>query len=149
MGLKEKLLDDLKAAMKEKNEARLGAIRFLQAAVKYKEIELRPNAITDDDIVKVVKKVTSQLKDAITQFESAGRNDLADKEKAQLTVIGAYLPQEMSREKLEQLVSDTIRDLNAKTIKEMGAVIKEVIARAKGSADNKLVSELAKAKLQA
>lgn len=147
MGLKEQLLSDLKTAMKEKAEARLEAIRFLQAAVKNREIELRPAAITDEDVVKVVKKMASQLKEAITQFESAGRDELAAKEKAQLEVIGKYLPQELPRERVEELVSAVIKDLKASSMKEMGAVIKEVIVRAKGAADNKMVSEIAKAKL--
>ena len=147
MGLKEQLMSDMKSAMKEKDEVRLGSIRFLQSAVKYREIEVRPATITDEDIIKVVKKVVSQLRDAMTQYEGAGRADLAAKEKSQLDVISSYLPAELSRDKVEALVADVIKDLNAKTIKEMGAVIKEVIARAKGAADNKLVSEIAKAKL--
>jgi len=147
MGLKEQLLADLKEAMKQKNEVRLGAVRFLQAAVKNREIELRPASITDEDITKVVKKMVSQLKDAISQFEAAGRQDLAAKEKSQLEVISTYLPTELPKDKVEQLVSQVISDLGAKSMKEMGSVIKEVIARAKGAADNKLVSEIAKAKL--
>jgi uncharacterized protein len=147
MGLKEQLLSDLKVAMKEKDEGRLAAIRFLQAAVKNKEIELRPNAITDEDVQKVVKKVASQLKDAITQFEGAGRSDLADKEKAQLRVVEAYLPAALPQEAVEKIVLQVIGDLGAKTPKEMGLVIKEVIARTKGAADNKMVSEIARAKL--
>lgn len=147
MGLKEQLLADLKEAMKAKDEVRLGAVRFLQSAVKNREIELRPATITDDDVFKVVKKMVSQLKEAITQFDAAGRTDLADKEKSQLEVLTAYLPTELPRDKVESLVADVIKDLNAKTMKEMGAVIKEVIVRAKGAADNKMVSEIAKAKL--
>jgi len=79
MSLKETILADLKTAMKDKDEARLAAVRFLQAAIKNKEIELRPNTIAEADIQACVRKMVNQLKDAITQFEAAGRTDLADK----------------------------------------------------------------------
>ncbi len=147
MSLKEHIMADLKTAMKAKDEARLNAVRFVQAAVKNKEIELRPNAITEQDIQNVVKKVANQLKDAITQFEQAGRNDLADKEKAQLKVIEAYLPQQMPRDQLEKLIEQVIKEVGATSAKDMGNVIKGTIAKAQGAADNKMISEIAKSKL--
>src|SRR5688572_14276622 len=100
MSLKDTVLGDLKSAMKDKDEARLAAIRFLQAAIKNREIEVRPNTISEQDVLAVVRKISNQLKDAITQFEQAGRSDLADKEKAQLKVVEGYLPKQMSREDL-------------------------------------------------
>lgn len=147
MGLKEQVLVDLKTAMKDKDEARLAAIRFLQAAIKNKEIELRPNAISEADIQACIRKMVNQLKDAITQFEQAGRTDLAEKEKSQLKVVEAYLPKQMSREDLEKLISDIIKEVNATSIKEMGSVIKTVMAKTAGTADGKMISELVKSKL--
>lgn len=147
MGLKDTVLGDLKMAMKEKDEARLAAIRFLQAAIKNKEIEVRPNAVSEQDIIGVVRKIANQLKDAITQFEQAGRSDLAEKEKSQLKVIEGYLPQQMSREALEKVIADVMAETKASTMKDMGAVIKGTVAKTAGAADSKLISEIVKAKL--
>jgi uncharacterized protein YqeY len=148
MGLKEKILDDMKQAMKSQEADRLGAIRFLQAAVKNREIEMRPNPINDQEIIGVIKKLSKQRKDSIEQFQQAGRTDLVDKEKFELSVLEAYLPAQLSAEQLGQMVEEVIKSLGATSVKQMGAVIKEVQARTAGSADNKLVSELVKGRLQ-
>lgn len=147
MSLREQVLADMKEAMKAKDSARLEAVRFLQAALKNKEIEVRPNDMTDDDALAVVKKLSKQLKDAIEQYEGAGRTELADKEKAQLSVIEGYLPAQMPKEQLEKLVEEVIAEVGASSMKDMGNVIKGVIAKAQGAADNKAISEIARAKL--
>lgn len=147
MSLKDKVLADMKDAMKAKEEVRLGAIRFLQAAIKNREIELRPATITDQDIIAVVRKMTNQIKDAISQFEAAGRADLAEKEKAQIKFIESYLPQQMSREDLEKIIAGVMSELKATSVKEMGAVIKGTIALTAGAADSKMISEIVKSKL--
>lgn len=148
MSLKEKVLADLKDAMKNKEEKKLSAIRFLQSAIKNREIELRPNAITDQDILGVVKKLAKQRQESIEQFEKGGRTDLAEAEKFELTVLEGYMPAQLSKEKVEEIVLQVLKDLNANSIKQMGAVMKEVTARTAGAADNKLVSDLVKARLQ-
>ncbi len=148
MGLREKILDDMKSAMKSQEADRLSAIRMLQAAVKYREIELRPNTISDQDILGVVKKLTKQRKDSIEEFTKAGRTDLADKEKFELGVLEAYMPAQMSPDAVVQLVNDVIASVGATTMKQMGQVVKEVMAKSGGQADGKQVSDLVKAKLQ-
>jgi hypothetical protein len=147
VSLKEKILEDIKNAMKAKEADRLSAIRFLQAAVKNKEIELRPHAITDPDILSVIKKMAKQRQDSISEFEKAGRTDLVDKEKFELTVLQEYLPKQLSADEVKKIVSDVIQSLGAKDIKQMGAVIKEVQARTAGAADGKTISELVKSQL--
>lgn len=147
MSLRDKMMADLKEAMKSRDQAKMDAIRFLQSAVKYREVELRPNAITDQDVQGVIKKMAKQRRESIDQFEKAGRADLADKEKSELTIIEAYLPQQMDRAQVEALVKEVIQSVGATSVKQMGAVIKEVQARSGGSADNKMVSELVKASL--
>lgn len=147
MSLKEKILEDIKSAMKAKEADRLSAIRFLQAAVKNKEIELRPHGITDPDILAVIKKLAKQRKDSITEFEKAGRTDLVDKEKFELTVLEEYLPKQLSADEVKKVVFEVIQSLGAKDIKQMGAVIKEVQARTAGAADGKTISELVKSQL--
>lgn len=147
MGLREKILEDVKNAMKNKQADRLGAVRFLQSAIKYREIELRPVAITDQDILGVIKKLVKQRKDSISEFEKAGRQELVDKEKFELSVLEEYLPQQMSAEQVTQIVEDVMKSLNATSIKQMGAVIKEVMAKTAGQADGKMISDLVKSKL--
>lgn len=146
--LKSKIMDDVKAAMKNKETDRLNAIRFLQAAIKNKEIDVRPNTITDEDIMGVIKKMAKQRKDSIEQFENAGRQDLADKEKFELKVIEEYLPQQMSEAQIQAIVEKVMTTLGATSMKDMGAVMKEVQAQTAGAADGKLVSQIVKAKLQ-
>ncbi len=147
MSIKETLMADMKTAMKAKDTDRLAAIRFLQAAVKNKEIEVRPNELTDKDAMDVVKKMVKQLKDAITQYEDAGRTDLADKEKAQLKVVEVYMPAQMSKEQLEKLIDDVIKETSASSMKDMGTVIKATMDKAGGAADGKMVSQIVKERL--
>jgi uncharacterized protein YqeY len=147
MALKETILAEIKTAMKSQAAVRLSALRFLQSAVKNKEIELRPNTISDQDIIAVVKKICNQHKDSIEQYTSAGRHDLVDQEKAQLVVLEEFLPKQLSREELEKMVTDVIKEVGASSIKDMGNVIKATIAKTGGAADNRIVSEIVKAKL--
>lgn len=148
MSLKAKILEDIKSAMKERNQLKMDVLRFLQSAVKNREIELRPNEIKDEDIFGVIKKMVKQRQESIDQFEKAGRNDLADKEKAELAVYQAYLPKAMERADVEKVVAAVMADLKAASVKDMGPVMKEVIARTGGAADNKVVSEIVRSKLQ-
>ena len=148
MSLREKILEDIKTAMKNKEADRLSTVRFLQSAIKYREIELRPNAITDQEILGVIKKLTKQRKDSISEFEKAGRNDLADKEKIELKILEEYLPQQMSAEQVAAVVTEVIAAMGANSMKQMGAVIKEVMAKTGGQADGKVISDLVKSKLQ-
>ncbi len=146
--LKEQILADLKDAMKKQEADRLSAIRFLQAAVKNMEIELRPNPISDADIVAVVRKSVKQRQDSIEQFTAAGRQDLVDKESFELSVIQKYLPVQLSQEKIREVIVDVISEMKASTIKDMGPVMKVVQSRLAGQADSKTVAEMVKSQLQ-
>lgn len=148
MSLREQVLADMKEAMKSRQADRLSAIRMLQAAMKNKEIEVRPNEMTEQDALSVVKKLTKQRKDAIEEYTKAGRQDLADKEKFELSVLETYLPEQLTREQIEKVVAEVIESLGAKEIKQMGAVIKEVQAKTAGSADGRTISEIVKERLQ-
>ena len=147
MEIREKLTADVKAAMIAKDSVKLGALRMLQSAIKNREIEVRPEAISTDDVMSVIKKLVKQRKESIDQFGTAGRQDLVDQETAELKILEVYLPAAMGREQTEALVVEVIAALGAKTVKDMGPVMKEVVARSQGTADNKIVSELIKAKL--
>ena len=147
MELREKILADIKSAMVSKDAVKLNTLRFLNAQIKNKEIDSRPTPITAEDVMGVIKKLVKQRKESIEQFSAAGRTDLADNETAELKVLETYLPAQMSREQVEALVGEVIAATGAKTIKEMGLVIKETQARAAGTADGKMISEVVKAKL--
>lgn len=148
MDLKAQILNDMKAAMKEKDPLKLESIRFLQSAIKNREIELRPNPISDEEVIQVVKKMIKQRKESIEQFQAAGRTDLADKEANELKYLEVYLPAQMDRAAIEALVAKVITETGAQSVKDMGRVMKEVLAQSGGAADGKIVSEVVKAKLQ-
>lgn len=148
MNLRDQIVADIKSAMKNKEQVRLGTLRLLNSVIKNREIDKRPDPLTEDDVLSVLKKAVKQRKESIEQFEKAGRKDLADKEKDELNVLSGYMPEQLSREQTEEIVAAVIVDLSADSMKMMGAVMKEVTARTKGSADNKIVSEVVRAKLK-
>lgn len=148
MSLREQITNDIKSAMKEKNMDKLNALRLVQSAFKNREIEMRPNPMPEEECLTVIKKLVKQRKESIEQFQAAGRQDLVDNETKELKLLETYLPAQMSREQIEKIVSEAIAATGAKTVKEMGAVMKEAQARSKGTADNKVLSEIIKSKLQ-
>lgn len=149
MSLKERIISDLTAAMKAKDAARLSALRMVKANVMNREIE-KGGELTDEEMTKALQSLVKQRRDSIEQYEKAGRQELADKEQAEIDVIETYLPQAASREEVERAVSEAITETGASSMREMGAVMKAVQARLAGrSADNRMVSEIVKSKLAA
>ena len=138
---------DVKSAMKNKEADKLSALRFLQAAIKNKEIDVRPNEITEDDVLGVIKKAVKQRKDSIEQYGQAGRDDLVQKETFELEIIQAYLPEQLSEEAVAKIVEQVIAETGASSMKDMGAVMQAVMAKTAGAADNKVVSQLVRGKL--
>ena len=146
MNLKERITEDMKAAMRAKDAARLGAIRFLQAAIKQKEVDER--IVADDAIVlAIIEKLIKQRKDSIQQFERAGRSDLVSKETSELTLLQGYLPQQMSEAELEQAISAAIAETGASGPQAMGKVMAVLKPRIAGRADVGKASALLKARL--
>ncbi|NBD19945.1 GatB/YqeY domain-containing protein [Aquabacterium fontiphilum] len=146
MSLKDRITEDMKAAMRAKETERLGAIRMLLAAMKQKEVDER---ITLDDaaVVSVVDKLIKQRKDAAQQYEAAARADLADKEKAEIAVLEAYLPVRLSAEEIQAAVQAIVTELGASGPGDMGKVMGVVKQRLAGQADMGLVSAAVKATL--
>lgn len=147
MQLRDQIMADVKAAMIAKESVKLNTLRFLQAAVKNREIEMRPDPITEDEVMGVIKKLVKQRKESIDQFTTANRQDLVDQETAELKFLELYLPAQMGRDQIEKIVAEVIAATGAKSIKDMGLVMKETMLKTAGAADNKIVSELIKAKL--
>ena len=147
MELKDQIMADIKTAMKDKDTQKVNALRLLQSAVKNREIEMRPTPITGEEVMLVVRRLVKQRKESIEQFTAANRQDLVDQEASELKILEVYLPSQLGREQIEKIVSDVIASTGAKTVKEMGLVMKEAQAKAAGAADNKLLSEIVRAKL--
>ena len=148
MGLKDQIMEDIKSAMKAKEADKVAALRFLHAAIKNREIDMRPAEATEEDYLGVIRKSVKQRKESIEQYQNASRQDLVDNEMKELKIIEGYLPQALDAEQVAALVERAIAELGATSIKDMGAVIKKVQAFASGGADGRMVSEKVKARLQ-
>ena len=146
MTLKERITEDMKAAMRAKETDRLGAIRMLTAAIKQKEVDERIE-LDDAGVVAIVDKLLKQRKDSIEAFEKAARQDLADKEKAEVVVLQAYLPARLSADEVAAEVKAIVAELGAKGPGDMGKVMGAVKAKLAGKADMGQVSAAVKAAL--
>ena len=146
MALRDKVNDDMKSAMKAREQEKLGALRLLLAAVKQREVDER---ITLDDVqlVSVIDKMIKQRKDSIAQYEKAARQDLADKEKYEISVLEQYLPQQMSQAEIDAAVADAIASTGAKGAADMGKVMGVLKPKLAGRADMGKVSALVKGRL--
>jgi uncharacterized protein len=146
MSLKDRITDDMKAAMRAKDAERLGTIRLLTAAMKQKEVDERVE-LDDVAVIGIVDKMLKQRKDSIEAFEKAGRQDLADKEKAETAVLQAYLPARLSADEVAAEVKAIVAELGAKGPGDMGKVMGAVKAKLAGKADMGQVSAAVKAAL--
>jgi uncharacterized protein YqeY len=146
--LKERITEDMKAAMRGGDKERLGTIRMLQAAIKQREVDERIT-LDDTQVLAVIEKMVKQRKESIVQFEQGGRADLAAKEKAEIEQLQAYLPAQLSDAEIEALIREAIAATGAASIKDMGKVMGAVKAKAAGRADMGAVSARIKAALGA
>ena len=146
MSLKEKITDDMKAAMRAKESARLGTIRLLTSAIKQKEVDERIE-LTDEQILAVIEKMIKQRKDSITQFEAGGRQDLADIEKSELVILSAYMPAALSYAELQAELSGAVTAVGAAGPQDMGKVMGVLKPKLAGRADMTAVSAMVKAAL--
>ena len=147
MSLKDRVISDLTAAMKAREAAQTATLRMVKAALVNREIE-KGGELDDGEMVKLLRSLVKQRRDAIEQFEKGGRQDLVDKERAEIEVIERYLPQAASRQEIEQAVSAAIVETGASSMREMGAVMKAAMTRLAGkNADGRAVSDTVKAKL--
>lgn len=148
MSLKAKLNDDMKAAMKGGDKDRLGTIRLINAAIKQREVDERI-VLDDAQVLGVLEKMLKQRRDSIAQFEAAARTDLADKEKAEVAVIQAYLPAQMTPAEVDAAIAAAVAESGATGPKDMGKVMGLVKTKVAGRTDMGKLSELVKTKLAA
>jgi len=141
--IKEKLLEDLKEAMKEKNLVRKNTIQMIRAAIlqveKDKQIEL-----TEEQVVEIIAKEAKKRKDASADFESSGREDLINQNKEEIAILSEYLPKQLTVEEIEEVVKKVIEETGATSIKEMGIVMKKAKEQVGAAADGKAVSDVVK-----
>ena len=146
MSLKAKITEDMKAAMRAKDAPRLSAIRLLLAAMKQREVDERIE-LSDADILAIIDKMLKQRRDAVTQYEAGGRQDLADVEKFEIGVLSGYMPQQLSEAEIAGEVAAALAAAGAKGMQDMGKVMALLKPKLAGRADMAKVSSLVKAKL--
>ncbi len=146
MSLKERIQDDMKAAMRAGEKDRLATIRLLLAAIKQREVDERI-ALDDTQTLTVIEKMIKQRKESIAQFQAGNRADLVDKESAEMRVLQAYLPAQLSEGELDALIASAVQSTGATSVKDMGKVMAQVKAAAAGRADMGVVSSRIKARL--
>lgn len=146
MSLKDQLNEDMKAAMKAKQTERLSTIRQLRSAIKNKEIE-QQQELDDDGIISVIGTLVKQRREAAQMYSANDRPELAAKEEAELLVLQGYLPAQLSPEELSAIVSQVIAEVGATSLKDMGKIMPQVMARTKGAADGKVVNQIVREQL--
>jgi uncharacterized protein YqeY len=146
MALKEQLDADLKAAMREKDALKLSVVRMLKSAVKYREIEIM-KPLDDAGVQGVISSEIKRRRDSVEQYRAGNRGDLAEKEEAEIAILQAYLPQQLTPDELRAKVDAVIAKVGAQGPKDMGAVMKALLPEVQGRAEGKAVSDLVKARL--
>jgi len=144
--LKERITEDMKAAMRASDKERLSTIRMVQAAIKQREVDERIT-LDDSQVIAVLEKMVKQRKESVVQFEQGGRADLADKEKAEIALLQTYLPAQLSEAEVDALIKEAIAATGAASVKDMGKVMGMVKTKAAGRADMGAVSARIKAAL--
>ena len=146
MSLKTQISEDMKAAMRAKDSARLSAVRLLLSAMKQREVDERIE-LSDTQVIEIIEKMLKQRRDSISQFEAANRNDLADVEKFEVEVLTSYLPQAFTEAEVNGIIDNAIKETGAEGVKDMGKVMALVKPQIVGRADMGKVSGLIKARL--
>ena len=146
MSLADRIKDDMKVAMRERDKDRLGTIRLILAAIKQQEVDRR-ETLTDDDVLTILNKMMKQRRDSIEQFNKAGRDELAAKEQSEIEVIQDYLPEQLSQDDILALVDEVISATGAESMRDMGKVMGMASKEMAGKADGKTISTIVKLKL--
>ncbi len=147
MSLIKRFDDDLRNALKASESAKVSILRMVKAAVKNRQIE-KGRELTDDEIISVISSMVKQGRESIEQFAKAGRTDLVSKEEQEIAVLQTYLPQQLSREEIDRIIIDAIKEASARTPQDMGKVMRVLMPRLKGVADGKYVNQRVKELLE-
>lgn len=149
MSLKDKLVDDMKAAMKDREagKLRLSVIRMARAAIKNLEID-RKHDLNEEEVLDVISREVKQRRDAIEEYAKAGRDDIVEKQKAEIDILMEYLPEQLTADEIRVIVKDVVANVGASGPKEMGKVMGALMPKVKGKADGKLVNQIVKEVLE-
>jgi uncharacterized protein YqeY len=146
MSLEEKLVEEMKQAMKSNDKLRLSTIRMIRSALKNKEIELRKR-LEDEEVIKVIQVMVRKGEESVEQFQTGGRVDLVEKEKKEIEILKSFLPQPLSQEELLKIIDQSIQETQASSPKDIGKVMKSIMPKIGGKADGKLINQLVKERL--
>lgn len=141
MTLQEKLMEDLKTAMRAGDELRKSTLRMLRSAIGYKEVDVQ-HPLSDEEVLDVIAKQVKQRQDSIAEYTKGRRQDLVDQERAEMDILMAYLPKQLTREEIAELARAVIQKLEVTDLKQQGLVMKELLPQVKGRADGKTVNEI-------
>ncbi len=144
--LKERIVADMKAAMRDKNKERLQTVRLVLAAIKQAEVDTR-EVLDDAAVSAILDKLVKQRRDSIQQYDAAGRTDLADQERAEMAVIQEYLPEQLTDAEIDELISEALATTGASSMKDMGKIMGMIKPKAQGRADMGKISTLIKSRL--
>lgn len=147
MNLNDRINEDLKNAMKEKDNFKLGVIRMVKGAIQLSKINLK-HELSDEEVVDVISKQIKMRKDSIKEFTSAGRNDLAEQNQKEIDLLNQYMPEQLSEDEIIQIIEEAFEKVNPTSQKQMGLIMKEVSPKLKGKADMGEVNKIIKSKLE-
>lgn len=143
MSLANKLMDDLKSSMKNKDTIRKNTITMVRAAIKQKEVDER-KTLTDEEILEIISKQLKEKRGAIEEFRKGSREDLVKLTESEMEILLEYLPKQLSEEEIEKIVRETIKEINATSMKDIGLVMKAVMPKVKGKTDGNIVNSIVK-----
>ena len=141
-----KLQNEMKEALKNKNKEKLSTIRMLISEIKKVQIDTKKE-LNDDEVLSIIQRYAKQRREAIEQYNKAGRDDLVEKEKKELNIVLEFLPKQLTEKEIEEIVDSTIKELNATSMKDMGKVMKTVMEKVKGRAEGSIISRIVKSRL--
>lgn len=146
MNLVDRLMADMKTAMKSKDKLALSVIRMMRSEMKYAEIS-KGTTLSEDEIIEVLSRECKKRRDSVVEYTKYGREDIATPLKREVEIITAYLPEQLSKDEVERIIDEAIKETNVSSIKEMGKLMQAVMPKVKGKADGKLVNQIVKEKL--
>jgi len=147
MSLKEKITEEMKAALKSRDKLKLNLIRMLRSEIRYKEIE-KGSELNDDEVIEVLSSAVKKRRESIEEFRKGGREDLVTQEEKELRIVFSYLPEQLSEKDIHRLIDESIAETDAQSPKDVGKVMRVIMPRVKGRADGKKVNQLALLRLQ-
>ncbi|MEQ9619356.1 MAG: GatB/YqeY domain-containing protein [Deltaproteobacteria bacterium] len=148
MSLRERIPADIKNALREKNSLELAVLRMLQSSIRNKEIENNKKELTDEEVIGVISSEVKKRRDAAEEFEKVNRQDVADKEKAEIEILMKYMPRQMSEDEIRNEVIKAISEADAAGTKDFGNVMKIIMPAVKGKADGSMVSKVVRQELE-